>query len=137
MSQPKDALEKLNQEIALLTLQQSNNKKALKLQVYETYESFKPVNLINNLIDEAKEDIELPEGAVGSAAIFMSNLLNNVWGLKNSKNPYKVLLGNVVNWAVLSLASVYGKEMPKLLEKLNFFDKKSRKKKKSKTKDDQ
>lgn len=86
-------------KIALLRNKQATDFLILKDQYHVTIDSFKPINLIKNSLEDAITSpslkISLITGAIGLGTNYLKhNILNH-----SSKSPIKRILGNIVKYA--------------------------------------
>lgn len=95
----------LKETIALLEYRQSQELRILKEQFEETYDSLKPLNIIKRVFSDMATSPDLK-----------GNLLSNVIGMatgyftkkvivRSSHNPFKRILGNVLQFAITNLVS--------------------------------
>ncbi|MGY6562823.1 MAG: hypothetical protein ACXITV_12035 [Luteibaculaceae bacterium] len=130
----KDSTTLLQEKILLLELENENNRRAVKLQFYETYESFKPVNLINSYIESFKVKTPMPEGILGTTALTVSNLISSLLG-DTTKSPYKRAAVNVLQYIMVSLANQYNDSTEEIVSKVKGLFSRGKKKKKDKAAD--
>jgi hypothetical protein len=95
----------LKETIALLEYRQKQELRILKEQFEETYDSLKPLNIIKRVFSDMATSPDLK-----------GNLLSNVIGMatgyftkkvivRSSHNPFKRLVGNVLQFAITNLVS--------------------------------
>jgi len=99
-------IKELQAAIAILERKKLVQKELLAEQFHETYEHFKPINLIKNAI----KDFELSSSSLGStltsAAISAgAGILSKKLLVGRSGNPFKKLLGWAVELGVANLVS--------------------------------
>ncbi len=87
-------------KIALLRNKQASDFLILKDQYHVTIDSFKPINLIKNSLEDAITSPGLKMSLVTGAIGFGTNYLRNNILNHTSKNPIKRILGNVLKFAV-------------------------------------
>jgi hypothetical protein len=87
-------------KIALLKSKQATDFSILKDQYYITIDSFKPINLIKNSLEEVITSPSLKMSLITGAIGFSANYLKNNLLNHHSKNPVKRILSNVLKFAV-------------------------------------
>ena len=94
--------EELRAAIVELELQQAAELILLKEQYYKTKEGFKLINLIKSKFKETISDPDLKTDALNAAIGFTSGILAKKLMIGKTINPFKKLLGIVVEMAVAS-----------------------------------
>lgn len=92
--------EELALKIAQLRNKQATDFLILKEQYHSTIDSFKPINLIKNSIEDAITSPGLKMNIINGAIGFSTNYLKNNLLNSSSKNPVKRILSNVLKFAV-------------------------------------
>lgn len=95
-----DQKKQLATKIALLRSKQATDFSILKEQYHITIESFKPINLIKNSLEEAITSPGLKMSLITGAIGFSTNYLKNNILNHHSKSPIKRILSNVLKFAV-------------------------------------
>jgi hypothetical protein len=90
----------LKNAIEILEVRQEIKGQRLKEQIYLTYESLKPVNLIRNGIKEIFSPKILPENFSGSAMGMAGGLLFKKILVGKSGNIFRKLFGSVVQYGI-------------------------------------
>jgi hypothetical protein len=92
----------LKAAIQQLELQQADELILLKEQFHKTKEGFKLINLLKSKFKEAASDPDLKTDAINAAIGFTSGILARKLMIGKTINPFKKLLGIVVEMAVAS-----------------------------------
>ena len=92
--------EELKAAIQQLELQQADELIALKEQFHKTRESFKLLNIIKGSLKEVVSSPDLQAGALNSVIGFTSGILAKKLMIGKTINPFKKLLGIVVEMVV-------------------------------------
>jgi hypothetical protein len=87
-------------KIALLRSKQATDFLILKDQYHITIDSFKPINLIKNSLEDAITSPGLKMGLITGAIGLSTNFLKHTVLNHGSKNPVKRILGNVLQFAL-------------------------------------
>ena len=87
-------------KIALLRSKQATDFSILKDQYHITIDSFKPINLIKNSLEEAITSPGLKMSLITGAIGFGTNYLKNTILNHDTKSPVKRILSNVLKFAV-------------------------------------
>jgi hypothetical protein len=117
-------MKKLDETAALLELicTEEQNQTAqlvlVKEQFHAVSESFKPVNIIRNLIDEVAASPEIKTKLVNSAIGLGTGLLTERLVMGNSKNPFKKILGSVLQFAVANVVAKHSDSLKTIGENL-------------------
>ncbi len=90
----------LKETIITLQKQQADDFFVLKQQYYTTIESFKPVNLIKNSIQEVFTSPNLKANLMQGAIALGTNYISNKVFLGASNHPVKRILGSVYKFVV-------------------------------------
>lgn len=92
--------EELKAAIMQLELQQAGELILLKEQYYKTREGFKLINLIKRKFKETVSDPNLKTEAINAAIGFTSGILARKLMIGKTMNPFKKILGVIVEMAV-------------------------------------
>ena len=92
--------EELKAAIMQLELQQAGELILLKEQYYKTREGFKLINLIKSKFKETVSDPDLKTEAINAAIGFTSGILARKLMIGKTMNPFKKILGVIVEMAV-------------------------------------
>ncbi len=90
----------LKETIITLQKQQADDFFVLKQQYYNTIESFKPVNLIKNSIQEVFTSPNLKANLMQGAIALGTNYISNKVFFGASNHPIKRVLGSVYKFVV-------------------------------------
>lgn len=101
----KHTVESLRARIAELEIKREEEGKILKIQLTETYELFKPVNILKSVIKDFSSSEGLGDELITSAAGFASGLITKKLIVGNSKNPFVNLIGVAVHFGINALIS--------------------------------
>jgi hypothetical protein len=108
----------LSEKIASLQHQQEIELVSLKKQFYETYESLKPINLIKNTFSQVTASPEIKTNIVNNVFGFATGYLSKRILFKQTQNPLKRLVGDILQLAVMNVVSKYGNTFKSLGENL-------------------
>lgn len=97
----------LNELIALYQQKQEYEWKALKEQFHITYESLKPVNLINNLVHEVAASPEIKNDLISNAVGLGAGFLSKKFFGNYENHPVKRVFGIAAQLAIAKLVSKY------------------------------
>ena len=95
----------LKNSILLLEAEQSIKSQLLKDQLFITYESLKPVNLIKHTLKEISSSPYLIDNISGSAMGLLSGFLSRKIFVGTSGNLLKKLIGSVLQFGVTNIVS--------------------------------
>lgn len=101
-------LDDLRYEIARLELKQELEKAILKDKLIETYEYFKPGNLIRNSMEEIVSSPNLRSGVINSALGIFAGIMAKKVVAGSTHNPIKQLLGVAMQFGISNLVSKNG-----------------------------
>ena len=99
------SIAELKNSILLLETEQSIKGQLLKDQMFLTYESLKPVNLIRHTLKEISSSPYLIENISGSAMGLLSGFLSRKIFVGTSGNLLKKLLGSVLQFGVTNIVA--------------------------------
>jgi len=77
----------------------------LKEQFFVTIESFTPVNIIKRSLNEIASSPFLIDNIIGSAMGLLTGYLSKIITVGSSTNPFKKLLGNVLQFGVTNIVA--------------------------------
>ena len=95
----------LREAIFLLETKQANEARLLKEQFMITYESFKPVNLIKNSINELITSPQLKGNILNTTIGLAAGYLSKRVAVGSTHNPLKQLLGTFLKFGVTNIVS--------------------------------
>ena len=95
----------LKNSIVLLEAEQSIKEQILKEQLFLTYESLKPVNLIRHTLKEISSSPYLIDNLSGSALGLLSGFLSRKIFVGSSGNLIKKLIGSVLQFGVTNIVA--------------------------------
>jgi hypothetical protein len=118
--------EGLRNAIRLLEAEQSIQGRQLKDQLYITYESLKPVNLLRNTLKEIYSSGYLTDNISSAAMGLVSGFLSKKIFIGTSGSAFKKLLGSILQFGVTNLVSRNSELIKSLTQSLfqHFFPKK-------------
>ncbi len=90
----------LKNAIHLLEAEQAVKQKLLKDQLYITYESLKPVNLLKRTIHDISTSPDILDNVIGSSMGMVSGYLSKKIFVGSSGNIFRKLLGVLVNYGI-------------------------------------
>ena len=95
----------LKNAIQLLEVEQVEKEKLLKEHLYTTFESFKPVNLIANTLNDIKKSPYLIENILGAAVGLLTGFYSNKLIFNPRGNKLKKLIGVILQFGVTNLVA--------------------------------
>ena len=101
----RSALAELRIEIELLEVQQALEREVLVEQLYQTYESLKPVNLLKNSLSQVISSPFLIDNILGTAVGLASGYLSKKIVVGASGNIFRKLLGFIIQLGVTGSVS--------------------------------
>ena len=102
-------MQPINSEVALkeailrLESQRAEEEKMLKEQFRQTYETFKPINLIKSIFTEAVESRDLKDRLLNTSAGLTAGLLTKVLFQGATRSPLKKLLGTALMFGMTNI----------------------------------
>lgn len=94
------SVEELKNAIQLLEFDLDVKETLLREQVYITYESLKPANLIRNMMNEISSSPYLLENILGTAAGLVSGYITKKRTTGKSGNLFRNLLGTTLQFGI-------------------------------------
>ncbi len=95
----------LKNAIQLLEAEQADKGKLLKEQLFITYESFKPVNLISGIINDINKSPYLIDNILGAGLGLVTGFYSNKLMLNSSGSKLKKLIGVALQFGVTNLVA--------------------------------
>jgi hypothetical protein len=95
----------LKETIALLEYRQSQELRILKEQFEVTYDSLKPLNIIKRVYSEMTTSPDLKGNLLSNAIAMATGYITRKVIVRSSHNPFKRLLGNVLQFAITNIVS--------------------------------
>lgn len=95
----------LDEAIAYLEEQKKIDFIALKTQVNNTYESLKPVNIINQTLSDLRSKNEVKENIIASMISVSGGYLSKKLIMGNSKSVFKKIIGYVIQYGITNFIS--------------------------------
>lgn len=99
------AVEQLNSEISILEKKQELELLILKLQLHETYDSLKPINIIKNTFKQITNSPEPKNQIINEFAGITAGALSGKLLFGKSKNPLKIIAGLGIQFLVSNFIS--------------------------------
>jgi hypothetical protein len=99
--------EGLKNAIQLLEAEQAEKGQLLKKQFYLTYESFKPVNLFANALNDIGKSPYLIDNILGAAMGLVTGFYSNKLIFNPRGNKFKKLIGVALQFGVTNLMAKY------------------------------
>jgi hypothetical protein len=100
-----DPIQRLQQSIDMLVIVQSNDRILLKEQFEIFYAGFNPANLIKNTFKELTSSNDFKEDILDTTIGLATGYLSKKVVLGNTHNPFKQLLGVILQMAVTNLVT--------------------------------
>ena len=97
--------EALNKTIAALQEKKEIEFSLLKEQFQITYESLKPINLIKSTLANVASSPELKNNVLNNVIGLTTGYISKKVILGNTRNPIKILLGSLFQFAVANVVS--------------------------------
>ena len=98
-------VQELRASILLLEAKQAEEAILLKEQLKETYESLRPINLLKNTIKELSSAPDLKGDIINASLGIASGYLSKKIAIGSTHNPFKQLLGSLLQMGVTSLVT--------------------------------
>jgi hypothetical protein len=99
------SIAELKNAIQLSEVEQADKGQLLKEQFFLTYESFKPVNLIANTLNDIGKSPYLIENILGAAIGLVTGFYSNKLIFNSRGNKLKKLIGVVLQFGVTNLVA--------------------------------
>lgn len=96
----KSQAEVLRERISLLESRQTHELSFLKEQIHQTYESFKPINLLKSTFHEVKTSPDLKDDMLNNVIGLTTGYISKKIILGTAHNPITRLLGNMLQFTV-------------------------------------
>ena len=93
----------LKKSIELLEVEQNLSRCLLKQQFYITYESFKPVNLLKNTLNEVISSPNLIDNIISTLVGLSTGYLSRKIVVGTSGNVFRKLMGSVLQFGVTNI----------------------------------
>lgn len=103
----KDSSASLKETIRMLEIQQAEEGKILKEQLFETYESLKPANLLKSAFNEITSSLEVKHNLFNNLISTFTGYLTKKVVVGSSPNLFKKIAGILLQYGVSSLVSRY------------------------------
>ena len=103
----KNETDALNEAIIALQEKRAKELALLKEQLYTTYESLKPINLIKSTFREVSSSPEINNNILGNAIGIGTGFISKKLWMGSSHNPVKRIFGTLIQFAVASVVSKY------------------------------
>jgi hypothetical protein len=97
----------LKNAIQLMEAEQAEKGQLLKKQFYIVYESFKPVNLLTNALNDIGKSPYLIGNILGSAMSLVTGFFSNKLIFSPRGNKFKKLIGLALQFGVTNLMAKY------------------------------
>lgn len=116
----------LRETIALLEIKQATEGALLKEQFNVTYENLRPINLIKNTLHQLTSAPDLKGDILNASIGLAAGYLSKKVAIGATHNPFKQLLGNLLQMGITSIVSKNGEGIKATAMQLinNFFGKK-------------
>lgn len=101
----KNSAQELRKKILELEIQQAEELKILKQHVSDTYESFRPANIIKNTLDQAWSSPDIKDKIIDSAIGLGTGFITKKILLKNGNTTTGKLIGTVLQFVVAGLVA--------------------------------
>jgi hypothetical protein len=104
-------INELNTAIFLLKNKQIQEEILLKEQFKVTYESLRPVNFLRNVIKELFAVPDFKQDIIESSMSILAGYFSRKIAVGNSINPFKLLLGSIIQLGVTTIISKNSSEI--------------------------
>lgn len=105
MKKPRNQIELLNDAMLLLEKRRRKEYEELKLQFYETSESFRPINMFNQAVKDFREFPEVKTNLFETILSITGGYFSKKIIIGKSNSFVKKILGYVLQYAVTSFIS--------------------------------
>ena len=95
----------LKEIIALLKYRQTQELRILKEQFEVTYDSLKPLNIIKRVFSDMTTSPDIKGNVLSNVIGLASGYITKKVIVRSSHNPFKRLLGNVLQFAITNLVA--------------------------------
>jgi len=95
--------EDLRNRITFLETKRDDEAANIKIQLLETYEGLKPINLIKKVINEATSSDVIKSSLLTTGVGLVAGFLSKKAVEGESKNPFRKLIGNVAMFGITNL----------------------------------
>jgi hypothetical protein len=100
-----NSTETLGQMISLLEQKQAIEAQSLRRQYRVAYESVKPLNLVKSALDNVISSPDLKHNILNTVVGLTSGYISKKLLMGSSKNPFKRILGTVLQFAVTNIVA--------------------------------
>ncbi len=112
------SLTELNQAILLLEAKQTLEGCMLKEQFKITYESLRPINLIKSTFNDITTAPDFKEGLLNTSLSLVAGYLSKKLAIGSTNNPFKQVLGTILQMGVTSIVSKNSDEIKSGAQKI-------------------
>ena len=112
----KNEADALKEQISLLQTKQAGELQLLREQFHITYDSLKPINLIKKGFQDITSLPDLKNGLINNAIGLATGYLSKKVLIGTTRNPFKKLLGTILEFAVAGLVTKQVENIKKPLE---------------------
>ena len=112
------SITELNQAILLLEAKQTLEGCMLKEQFKITYESLRPINLIKSTFNELTAAPEFNESLLNTSLSLVAGYLSKKLAIGSTNNPFKQVLGTILQMGVTSIVSKNTDEIKSGVQKI-------------------
>lgn len=100
-----DASAALKEKILMLEIQQAEERKILKEQFFEAYESLKPINLIKGVFREMNSSVEIRSNLFSSLLNVLTGYFTKKIVLGSTPNLFKKMAAILLQYGVTAIIS--------------------------------
>ncbi len=116
----KNQTEALNKAIEVLQKKKDIEFELLKEQFHITYESLKPINLIKSTLADVASSRELKNNVLNNVIGLTTGYISKKVLLGSSRNPIKILLGSLFQFAIAKVVSKHTESIKSTGENILF-----------------
>lgn len=116
----KNQTEALNKAIEVLQKKKDIEFELLKEQFHITYESLKPINLIKSTLADVASSPELKNNVLNNLIGLTTGYISKKVLLGSSRNPIKILLGSLFQFAIAKVVSKHTESIKSTGENILF-----------------
>lgn len=98
-------IESLREKIRELEIKQEAEGKVLKAQLKDTYEYFKPSNILKSIIKDVVSSDSLKDDFINTAASYTSGLLTKRLIIGKSQNPLLKIIGLGIQFGITAIVN--------------------------------
>lgn len=115
--EPITSIEELKNAIQFLEFEHSVKKQLLREQVYLTYESLKPINLLKSILQEISSSQNTIDNILGTTVGLASGYISKKIIVGHSANAIRKLVGSLLQFGVTTIVAQH----PDMIKSISQF----------------